>query len=301
MIKMTKKLSEANLITHSGTFHADEVFATVLLSKIFKEVTVYRTFKVPEDVSDDVIVYDIGYGPLDHHQKGGNGARENGVPYASCGLVWKKYGREILKDMPDAEFIWEAMDRELIQGIDAIDNGSVPPNQYPAKLLSVSKIISYINPCWDSTEDTDEAFWKAVFLAECIFDTMLSSIISQAKAKGIVEKAIEGSKEHIMVLDKFVPWQESLFVSKNPKADEILVVVFPSNRGGYNFQCVPNSPGSFTLKKSVPEEWKGLNGEQLQSITKVKDATFCHAAGFIGGASSFEGAYMLAKKAVESK
>ena len=33
-IKITKNIKEANCITHAGTFHADEIFATLILSKI---------------------------------------------------------------------------------------------------------------------------------------------------------------------------------------------------------------------------------------------------------------------------
>ena len=35
IMKLTKNIEEANLITHSGNFHAD-VFATVFMSKIIK-------------------------------------------------------------------------------------------------------------------------------------------------------------------------------------------------------------------------------------------------------------------------
>ena len=103
-----------------------------------------------------------------------------------------------------------------------------------------------------------------------------------------------------MVLNQFVPWQEYIFSSTNSKADEIQFVVFPSNRGGYNWQCVPDGLGSFGQRKPVPEEWKGLNGSELQLVTGVRTASFCHPAGFIGGAETFTDAYALAKKAVEA-
>ncbi len=98
MIKTTKMTEQANVVTHGGTFHADEVMATVILSKIFGDITVLRTFKVPENLKENVIVYDIGFGEFDHHQRGGNGTRENGVPYAAVGLIWKRFGRKIVAD-----------------------------------------------------------------------------------------------------------------------------------------------------------------------------------------------------------
>ena len=68
-IKITKNSAEATVITHGGTFHADEVMATVILEKVFEDITVCRTFRVPEDLKEDVIVYDIGFGTFDHQDR----------------------------------------------------------------------------------------------------------------------------------------------------------------------------------------------------------------------------------------
>lgn len=300
MMDITKNIKEATAITHGGTFHADEIMATVILEKVFGDIIVCRTFRVPEDLKEDVIVYDIGFGAFDHHQKGGNGARENGVPYAACGLIWKEFGPQIVAKTCNPELVWNLIDRDLIQGIDAGDNGAMPKTDYPAQAMSFSAVISGFNPNWDSNEDPDEAFAKAVELAEVVFDNTLASTIAKAKAEQIVEEAIEKAEEHIMVLNQFVPWQEYIFSSTSPKADEIQFVVFPSNRGGYNWQCVPDGLGSFGQRKSVPEEWKGLRDDDIQKVTGIDTATFCHPAGFIGGAETLADAYALAKKAVEA-
>ena len=42
MIKLTNNIEEANAITHAGTFHTDEVLSTVILSKVFENITVFR-------------------------------------------------------------------------------------------------------------------------------------------------------------------------------------------------------------------------------------------------------------------
>ena len=225
--------------------------ATVILQKVLGDITVCRTFRVPEDLKEDVIVYDIGFGTFDHHQKGGNGARENGVPYAACGLIWKEFGHKIVADTCNPELVWNLIDRGLIQGIDAGDNGALPKLDYPAQAMSFSAVISGFNPNWDSNEDPDEAFAKAVAFAEVVFDNTLESATSKAKAKQIVDEAIEKSEGHVMVLDQFAPWQEFVFSSTNSKADEIQFVVFPSNRGGYNWQCVPDGLGSFEQRLSL--------------------------------------------------
>ena len=42
MIKITKNLSEAQYVTHAGNFHADDVFSTVFLEKMYKDIRVKR-------------------------------------------------------------------------------------------------------------------------------------------------------------------------------------------------------------------------------------------------------------------
>lgn len=298
MIKIIN-LENANCITHGGIFHADEVFATCILERVLGEVRLCRTFKVPEELGPNVVVYDIGKGHFDHHQKGGNGCRENGVPYSSAGLIWKEFGRTLFQDKKGGEDIWNEVDKNLIQGIDAIDNGVMPKAEYPCETYTVSQLIKGFNPRWDSKENSDVAFLKACEIASKILDNVIQSAISKAKAKEIVEVAIRKSENHIMVLEQFAPWQDYVFDSENKKAGDILYVIFPSNRGGYNLQCVPDLPGSFTQRKSLPKEWRGLNGKELQEVTGVQDATFVHPAGFIGGADSLDGAMKLAMLAVK--
>ena len=279
------EIAEATAITHGGLFHADEVMATVILEKVFGEISLNRAFRVPEYVDSNVIVYDIGFGEFDHHQQGGNGCRENGVPYAAAGLIWKEFGHAVVAQTPDPEYIWEFIDKNLIQGIDAVDCGVMPKADYPVSIYGISSVISGFNPTWDSDEKPDDAFMKAVEFARVIFDNLFNGVVSTTKAKNIVEEAIEQAEEGIMNLEEYTPWESHIFGSENPKAEEILYVVFPSIRGGYMWQCVPDAPGSFGQRKPVPAEWKGLRDEAIQEATGVATAIFCHPAGFCGGAA----------------
>ena len=45
----------------------------------------------------------------------------------------------------------------------------------------------------------------------------------------------------------------------------------------------------------ISSEWKGLNGSSLQEVTGIATATFCHPAGFIGGAETLEDTIRLAE------
>jgi len=294
-----QEIATANAITHSGIFHADEVMATVLLSKILPEVKVCRTFKVPEDVAEDVIVYDIGGGVYDHHQRGFSEARENGIKFSSFGLLWRKFGMQLLSDNQNAELVFDLFDKTFVTGIDAVDNGQVERTD-DVQVMTVSGVISAFNPNWDEKANADNSFLKAVEFAEVIFDNALNSAISKAKAKTGVESAIEKSANGIMILDEFMPWQDYIFNSTNEKADGVLYVVFPSNRGGYNVNAVPDAPGSFGQRKSLPASWAGLRGAELAEVSGVATANFCHPAKFICGADTFEDALALARKAVEA-
>ena len=83
----------ATAFTHSGKFHADDVFSFALLLYLNPEITILRGNRVPDDF--DGIVFDIGRGKYDHHQKDSR-IRENGVPYAAFGLLWEDLVRRSL-------------------------------------------------------------------------------------------------------------------------------------------------------------------------------------------------------------
>ena len=97
-----------------------------------------------------------------------------------------------------------------------------------------------------------------------------------------------------------MPWQDHLFSSVNPKAKDVLYVVFPSIREGYNVQAVPDKPEGFGQRKALPESWAGLRGEEFAKKCGVEKAIFCHPARFICGASTLEDAVRLAIKAVRA-
>lgn len=91
-IVITENVEEADLITHNGTFHSDEVFSTVFLLKLASSYSLeepliqvgdivlekskqYLKLCRTSNISGDIkgIVYDVGHGKFDHHQPGGNG------------------------------------------------------------------------------------------------------------------------------------------------------------------------------------------------------------------------------------
>ena len=137
-------------------------------------------------------------------------------------------------------------------------------------------------------------------LSKKIFNNKIESTIAKCDAKKFVEQAIEKSENGIMILDKFMPYQEFVLESTNPKAQNILYAVFKSNRKGYTIRAIPKELGSFENRKSMPEAWRGLKDEALQKVTGVATARFCHNGGFICAAENFEDIVLLARIADKS-
>ena len=68
MIEIVKELKEANCVTHGGKFHPDEIFATVILSKILTNIKLIRVNEVTDSMRESIakkLVYDIGGGEFD--------------------------------------------------------------------------------------------------------------------------------------------------------------------------------------------------------------------------------------------
>lgn len=141
-------------ITHAGKFHADDVFSAAFLKILNQNIQIERVAKVPDVYSG--LVFDIGLGKYDHHQAK-NECRKNGVPYASFGKLWREFAPLVF-----SPYIVKTIDKELVQPIDAADNGK------GFNLLSV--FISRLNPNWneDEYEYHDENFNIAVSIAYSI-------------------------------------------------------------------------------------------------------------------------------------
>lgn len=113
--------------THNGKFHADEVMATAILKEIF-DIEVVRS-RDPDVLKDLEIIYDIGEGEFDHHQMDKR-YRDDGIPYAACGLIWERFGRDVIRMYDDTlseenlEYLFHEMDDLLIKGIDAADKNN---------------------------------------------------------------------------------------------------------------------------------------------------------------------------------
>ena len=267
-------------LTHGGKFHADDVFGGALIKLLNPDIVINRAFKVDDSIdTSEVLVFDIGLGKFDHHQAD-NEVRENGIPYAAFGKLWREFGPQLCL----SKRAWDEVEETLVQRIDWSDNtGESNP---------LSLLISHMNPVWDATEplpDDNESYKMAVDFAVYALRCAIDTANSKERARSYVK---ENSKIYnegtVLILDKFVPWQD-IVINEMP---EVLYVIYPSNRGGYNVQVVPKEMYEPDPRAAFPYEWWG---------NPVKDLgmTFCHPSGFLLSAETLEEAKKIAEIAVK--
>ena len=277
----------ATAFTHSGKFHADDVFSAALLLYLNPEITITRGNRVPEDF--DGIVFDIGRGRYDHHQKDSR-VRENGIAYAAFGLLWEELGSEIL-----GEELAQKFDEAFVQPLDNNDN--------TGEKNELASLIGNFNPTWDAEGSNDEAFFQAVSVAGMILENKFDRYRGNERADKRVEEiyerhmqAFHDREKHsedakILILPEFVPCQK--FLSETPVA----FVIFPSNRGGY---CIQPQKKEYSMnyKCSFPSSWLGLEGEELSLVTGLKSAAFCHKGGFLMTCGTLEDSVLACRSSL---
>ena len=299
MIKIVNNEQQANCITHSGTMHADEVFSTAFLEMYLKDVRVYRTNYIDNSkVQENTIIYDVGRGKYDHHQPEA-AKRENDITYCSFGLLWKEYGKDFLKnyDIKYVDEVWNGIDKDLVEYIDADDNGQFPKIEAPYKVKTLPGIIKLFNPSYDSGEDESEQFLAACEVAKAIFKEEILYINGKVIAEEELKEELKDlTDERYLILDKFLPYEDTILGDK--KYSKLLFVAYPSNRGGYAIKVIPKSTEDKTARQNFPEEWAGLEGEELELISGIDGLIFCHAARFIVSCKDIDAVYKVFDKII---
>jgi len=293
-------MNEITIATHNGNFHADDVFSIAALKAIFPTYKLIRTRNLDVIAQADIVIdvggeYDAEAGRFDHHQRGGAGERENGIPYSSFGLVWQKYGLELCQGNQD---VANSVDAGLVSTIDAIDCGYAEGvAKGMTQGISLSQTISMFNPTWQEDSHFDTCFDEAVNFASRVLTRFIASASGGINAKAIVAEAIEKAEDpRVIVLEKYTPWKRTV----HALSTQALYMVYPSGSGPWRIQTVPVEPGSFEDKKSLPIAWAGLSNEALQDVTGIDDAMFCHNGLFIAGAESFESTMKMAEIALQA-
>ena len=299
----SSKNNKVTIAVHSGSFHPDDVMAVAIMSLYLKKSIKIIRSRNPVDWAMADYILDVGgdYNPkkkiFDHHQNGWNEKRENGIVYASAGLIWKHFGRKI----SGSDDVWKKIDEKIIQVIDAEDNGM---EIFLSKIdrvanFSFGDFIYSFNPTWceKNTDNRTQAFKKAVEVCKSMLEREIKRAKDNYKGARYVRKIYQNTKDkRILVLKNDCSWKTVIDEYKEP-----LFVVSPDKENNtWSVLAVKEKGFKFKSKLSFPESWGGKKGEELAKETGICDAIFCHNLRFIAVAKSKQGAIELAKKAVSS-
>ncbi|KVP96933.1 hypothetical protein WJ97_14020 [Burkholderia ubonensis] len=294
--------------THSGSFHADDALGVAMLLALYPAATVVRS-RDPEVWATCDALVDVGgeYHPVrnrfDHHQKGFAERRENGVRYASSGLVWQEYGGLYVGlvcspgyDGLDLNAIAREVDVRLIQHADAVDVGDWSPAEAH---FSLSGIINSMNSTWrEDSSDDDERFAEAVALAGTVLRNLVREVAAELAAAEKVRAGRLLADGRVLVLEEARLPFDPVVCKEMP---DVLFVVYPESKGQQiQVRVVPKVLGSFVARADLPEAWAGLRDDELARVTGVEDAVFCHNGRFICGARSQAGAIRMAELALDA-
>ena len=305
------------LVTHSGKFHCDEVFAYAVLrlalglTEAGRDHRLLRT-RDPKLIQAGDIVWDVGtvFDPatnrFDHHQRGAP-LRADGTPFSSAGLIWQVYGAKAVAALLDpgatpqlAAAIAGDLDETILRRIDELDNGVSLRGPLADDGLGLGRLIGDFNPSWDSREASgpdadDAAFAAATAFAEGVLRRRVDGLRARYAADAIVRTAhAAGADPRILVLDRGMPWKNTVFDHDLP----VIFAVSPASNGNWMVDTMPPERDSFAQRLPLPEAWAGLEREALATASGVSDAIFVHLRRFVGAAASREGAIALAERAL---
>jgi uncharacterized UPF0160 family protein len=298
-----------------------------------RDPALLQTCHIVVDVGGE---YDASANRYDHHQRTFNTTFPNRpTKLSSAGLVYMHFGKPIIaqhlgvsEDAEDVNLIWEKIYESFIEPLDAHDNGiSVyDPKAIDAAGLekrfsdggfTLGAMVSRLNPNWNDPAPSDpfetqkvedEKFLVASsrigeeFSRELDYRTK-----SWLPARDIVRNAYAKRLEYdpkgrLLVFDGSVPWKDHLYTLERQDGGDakILYVLYPEEPtpdAKWRIQAVPVTKDSFESRKPLPEAWRGFRDEKLDEISGVSGGVFVHAAGFIGGNKTFDGAKAMAVKA----
>jgi len=261
--------------THNGSFHADEVTACalLLLFDLIDEENIFRTRdeKVLERCE---FVCDVGgvYNPkeklFDHHQADYQGS------LSSAGMVL----RFLLDDGVIERNLYDYLNRSLVMGVDAHDNGIEP--KFPG-LCTFSHVIFHYNPISQpaTQEEQDACFCSAVAftLGHCRrLKERLEYILS---SKEVVKEVMDKSSEYL-VFERSLPWLD-LFFELGGETHPARFIVMPSGEHWKLRAIPPSFADKMNVRTPLPKEWAGLQHEELKEASGISGAIFCHKGRFI--------------------
>lgn len=261
--------------THDGSFHADEVSACALLLLFFQidRDKIYRT-RDPKILAQCDYVCDVGgiYNPssrrFDHHQIEYQGL------LSSAGMVLLYLKEQNIL----SSNLYEHFNEMLVLGIDAHDNGR---SSIDKGVTTFSHVISNFLPIrYEATkEEQEEAFFLALDFVIGHLDRLKNRFIDMQKCKQSVCLAMKRAS-NVLIFDQSLPWMENFF-ELGGQTHPAEFVIMPSGDHWKLRGIPPSLADRMKVRRPLPSSWAGLHDEDLQKVSGIPGAVFCHKGLFI--------------------
>lgn len=282
---LKSKIEEHGMITHAGSYHADDVLSTVLINILINdgEIDPYeldenssrfvfpsRITSILENSVGDAFVYDIGGGKFDHHQVTAD-RRINGEKYSAIGLIWREFGHKFVKSQLGSGenrivmSVFNSIDR-YFQYIDLTDN------------VGLGEAFNNISASISSMSQYGIPFEKAVKTVAPLLISFMDLEIQNGKQMLEAAKIADQTQDDYYV----IPDDEPYIPAKVFYGTHLRFIVSKSNRVGYNVNAVPGNKIEF--------ERDDLPG-----------CTFLHTGKFMAVFDTKENALKAAEKIVAKK
>lgn len=340
LIPITNVRKTIKVGTHNESFHCDEVMAIAMVEALAEKLgatcEIHRINRKDQEMLDSMdILVDVGReldparGRFDHHQVGGAGRRisRNGdkdIPFSSCGLIWYTMGLVLtgeenqavhakLGDDIPATLAFDKIDRELVRGIDASDNGVGMPSGYrineedgsvtdvAGSPMHLSRLIGQFNSGNPHDHEAQyEKFTLALSFAREIFANALRDAKTFAEARPQLEKAVRSKREvpEVLILDRYLRWSDHL--NQVDRFGEIKVVISPlgGDHDEWNLHVVRRR-GRLVLS-GAPADWCGKEGQDLEKASGINGMVFCHGGGHMVRVNGKDAALEVASRLLKA-
>lgn len=305
------------LITHSGSFHYDELLATAFLMELFDDVILLRT-RDPKIIKTGTIVYDVGFEfdpankRFDHHMKWFSEvfSEDYNVKLSSAGLIYKYYHEAVFKkyglhsnDILIFNYIKNKMYKELFLATDAIDNGiEITYSIKPRTIQDIIKLFntSYIDDMDEYNAAQDSQFHKVLEFVKMDLKNYLNNLFNNFLPG--FRKAIDFLQNNkdpdiVVITDNYISISAIVEAERFTSRD-LKYMIFKKNNE-YRIYCFNIPEHDFQPKVPLKQEWRGKSQEELKTISQIPGIRFVHATGFTGSVDTLDSAIMMCHESLK--